>query len=161
MSITFRPTGPDDEPFLLEVYASTRSQEMAAVPWSDAQREAFLKMQYIAQRQHYRSHFPEADYLIILSDDRPVGRLYVDRSKAKILIIDITLLYAERNKGSGTAIIRDLMNEAANAVKPLHIHVESFNPSLRLFERLGFHRVVEDNGDGVYLLMEWNNGASS
>ncbi|HYY56767.1 MAG TPA: GNAT family N-acetyltransferase [Pyrinomonadaceae bacterium] len=161
MSITFRPAGPDDEPFLLEVYASARADEMAAVPWSDAQREAFLKMQYTAQSQHYRSHFPDADYLIILSDNRPVGRLYVDRSKAEILIIDITFLQAERNTGSGTAIIRDLMNEAADAGKPLRIHVESFNPSLRLFERLGFHRVEEEDGDGVYLLMEWNNGASS
>ena len=160
MSITFRPAGPDDEPFLLEVYASARADEMAAVPWSDAQRQAFIKMQYAAQRQHYRSHFPQADYLIILSDNRPVGRLYVDRSGAKILIVDITFLQAERNNGSGTAIIRDLMDEAANAGKPLHIHVESFNPSLRLFERLGFHRIDEE-GDGVYLLMEWNSSASS
>jgi GNAT superfamily N-acetyltransferase len=156
MSITFRPTGPDDEPFLLEVYAGTRSEEMAAVPWSDAQREAFVKMQYIAQRQHYRSHYPNADFLIILSDERAVGRLYVERSAEKIRIIDITFLPEERNTGSGTVIIRDLMDEAARAGKPLQIYVESFNPSLRLFERLGFRRIEEG---GVHLLMEWNNDA--
>ena len=38
------------------------------------------------------------------------------------------------------------------AGKALSIHVEKFNPALRLYERLGFS-VKEDKG--VYLLMEW------
>ncbi|HEV2915898.1 MAG TPA: GNAT family N-acetyltransferase [Pyrinomonadaceae bacterium] len=156
MSITFRPVGPDDEPFLLEVYASTRSDEMALVPWTDAQREAFVKMQFTAQRQHYLNYYSDADYLVILSDDRAVGRLYVARLEGRILIIDITFLPAERNMGRGTSIIKSLMDEAAAAAKPLQIHVEFYNPSLRLFERLGFRKVDES---GPYLLMEWNPAA--
>ena len=39
----------------------------------------------------------------------------------------------------------------AAAGKPLRIHVERFNPALRLCERLGF-REVEDRG--VYLFLE-------
>jgi hypothetical protein len=42
-------------------------------------------------------------------------------------------------------------SEAAAAGKP-RIHVERFNPALRLYERLGF-RPIEDKG--VYLFMEW------
>ena len=44
------------------------------------------------------------------------------------------------------------MAEAAAVGKALTIHVERFNPALRLYERLGF-RTIEDKG--VYQLMEW------
>lgn len=152
MSITFRPIVPEDESFLLEVYRSTRADEMAVVPWNEAQKEAFLRMQFTAQHNHYRTNYPAAAYEIILSDDAGVGRLYVDRADEIISIIDITLLPGERNLGRGTSIIKDLMAEAAQTGKRLQIYVESFNPSLRLFERLGFSRIEDE---GIYFLMEW------
>ncbi|HEX8144747.1 MAG TPA: GNAT family N-acetyltransferase [Pyrinomonadaceae bacterium] len=158
MPITFRPIGPDDEAFLRELYDSTRTDEMAAVPWNEAQKEAFLRMQFQAQHDHYQIHYPKASYEIILSDERPVGRLYVARQDEKILIIDMTLLPAARNKGIGTPIIKDLMAESAKTGKGLEIYVESFNPSLRLFQRLGFSKIGEE---GVYLLMEWNGERSA
>jgi RimJ/RimL family protein N-acetyltransferase len=154
MSTTFRPIGPDDESFLLELYRSTRADELALLPWNDAQKEGFLKMQFTAQYNHYRKHYPSGSFEIILSDERPVGRLYVARSDEKILILDILLAAEERNKGTGTPIIKDLMSEAERAGKPLQIYVENFNPSLRLFERLGFSRVEED---GIYILLEWRS----
>jgi predicted GNAT family acetyltransferase len=42
------------------------------------------------------------------------------------------------NRGLGTTLLRNLQSEAAAAGKPLRIHVERFNPALRLYERLGF-----------------------
>jgi ribosomal protein S18 acetylase RimI-like enzyme len=156
MSITFRPAGPDDEAFLLKVYGGTRAEELAAVPWTEAQREAFLRMQLNAQHHHYRQLYPQGDYLIILDDDRAVGRLYAARLKDQLRIMDITILSEERGRGVGTSILRDLMAEAAASQKPLRIYVESFNPSLRLFERLGFSKIEEE---GIHLLMEWREGA--
>jgi hypothetical protein len=50
-----------------------------------------------------------------------------------------------------------LQIEARASAKPLRIHVERFNPALRLYERLGF-RQVEDKG--VYLFLEWSSGNS-
>lgn len=156
MSITFRPAGADDEAFLLKVYGSTRAEELAAVPWTDAQRETFLLMQLQAQHHHYRLKYPAGEYLIILDDERAVGRLYVARLAEQIRIMDITILPEDRGRGRGTSILRDLMAEAAKAGKPLRIYVESFNPSLSLFERLGFSKVEEE---GIHLLMEWREGA--
>ena len=49
-------------------------------------------------------------------------------------------------------MLRTLQAEAAASQKPLRIHVERFNPALRLYERLGF-RQIEDKG--VYLFLEW------
>ena len=151
MPVTLRPATPDDEAFLLEVYSSTRADEMARVPWTDAQREAFLKMQFEAQQLHYRTHNPTATHDIILQDNRPIGRLYVARREQEIRIMDITLLPAHRNQGIGTPLIKELMAEAEAAGKPLTIWVESFNPSLRLFERLGFSQAETD---GINCLME-------
>ena len=155
MPITFRPIGPTDESFLLELYRSTRADELALLPWNDEQKEAFLKMQFTAQHNHYQEHYPHGSFDIILSDERPVGRLYVARLDENILIIDILLAPEERNAGTGTPIIKDLMAEAERARKPLQIFVESFNPSLRLFERLGFSRIGED---GIYVQLEWRGG---
>jgi len=156
MSITFRPVGPDDDAFLLKVYGSSRAEELAAVPWTDAQREAFLQMQLNAQHHHYRQLYPQCDFLIILDGESEIGRLYAARLKDQLRIIDITILPEERGRGLGTSILRDLMTEAAAMGKPLRIYVESFNPSLRLFERLGFSKIEEE---GIHLLMEWREGA--
>jgi len=53
-SITLRPVTPEDETILLELYASTRADEMSLVPWSDEQKRAFVLAQFNAQQLHYR-----------------------------------------------------------------------------------------------------------
>jgi RimJ/RimL family protein N-acetyltransferase len=151
--VTLRTAAPEDDAFLLKVYASTRADELAQVPWSEEQRRAFLRMQFDAQLLHYRTHNPAATYDLILLKGEPIGRLYVARREREIRILDITILPEYRNRGIGTPLIKELMAEAALAGKPLNIYVESFNPSLRLFERLGFVKTEED--DGINRLMEW------
>jgi ribosomal protein S18 acetylase RimI-like enzyme len=155
-SISFRPVAPEDEAFLVKVYGSTRSAELAQVPWTEAQLEAFLKMQLEAQQRHYEGLYPAADHQIILADNVPVGRLYVARLDEQIRIADITLLPGARGRGIGTKILKDLMAEADSLGKPVRIYVESFNPSLRLFERLGFSKISEQD---FYWLMEWRPAA--
>jgi ribosomal protein S18 acetylase RimI-like enzyme len=156
--VTLRPVSAEDEAFLLTVYASARAQELAQVPWSDAQRAAFLQMQFTAQQNHYRAHFPDARHEIIEANDLAVGRLYVDRREQEIRILDITVLPEYRRRGIGSSLLRALMDEAAAAGKSVTIHVENFNPSRHLFERLGY-RLLED--DGLNLLFEWRSAAIS
>ncbi|HEY0405185.1 MAG TPA: GNAT family N-acetyltransferase [Pyrinomonadaceae bacterium] len=157
-TVRLRPVVPQDASFLLRVYASTRAEEMARVSWDDEQRAAFLKMQFDAQLHHYQSNFPNALHDVIQHAGRPVGRLYVLRTDEFIRILDITILPEFRNAGLGTPLIQDLMKEAARSRRPLRIYVESFNPSLRLFERLGFRKAEEQ---GMHFLMEWNSSDSS
>jgi ribosomal protein S18 acetylase RimI-like enzyme len=115
-------------------------------------------MQFAAQAQYYREHYPNTSFDVIVLDGRPVGRLYVARWTGEIRIVDIALLPEFCNRGIGTRVLRDLQVEAAAAGKPLRIHVERFNPALRLYERLGF-RQLEDKG--VYLFLEWVSGSES
>ena len=152
MSITLREVTAEDEAFLLEVYASTRAMELSLVPWSDEQREAFLKFQFEAQHTHYRTQFPDASYQIIFNNTERVGRLYVLRDTAEIRVLDITVVPQHRNAGIGTLLMRDLLTEAEQSVKPVSIWVEHFNPSQTLFQRLGFSKIEED---GYNYLMQW------
>ena len=137
---------------LLELYASTRSEEMALVPWTAEQRHAFVEMQFRAQQDHYSQFYPQATPEIVLENGRPVGRLYVDRLDREIKIIDVTVLPAERNGGIGTHLIRTLLAEAARLGKVVGIYVESFNPSLAFFKRLGF---VETEQSGIHIYLQW------
>jgi len=154
--VALLPVSAADAGFLLAVYASTRMEEMALVDWSPEQKDAFLRMQFEAQTKHYRSQYPDAEYQIIQrADGVPIGRLIIDRSSDCILLMDIALLPEFRNHGIGTAMLRDLMAEAAAANLPIRLHVEFFNPVMKLYERLGFVKCQEA---GLYYLMVWQPG---
>src|SRR5260370_41515526 len=94
--LTLRPVVPEDGPFLYEVYASTRQEELAVLSWSAEQKEAFLRMQYEAQRRFYWESFPAADFLVVLREGRPAGRLYADRRPDEIRLLDLPLLPEHR-----------------------------------------------------------------
>jgi GNAT superfamily N-acetyltransferase len=150
--ITLRPVAEADDDFIFNCYASTRAQELAQVPWSQEQKEAFVRMQYTAQNQHYAAEAPQASHDIIYVDATPVGRVFLDRREDGLHILDITVLPQHRNQGTGALLLRRILDEAGKLGKPVTIYVESFNPSLRFFERLGFQK---DHEKGFHLLMKW------
>jgi GNAT superfamily N-acetyltransferase len=152
-TVTLRPIREEDLEFLLRLYATTRADEMAMVTdWSDEQKEWFIRMQFQAQHAWYQEHYGDAQFDLVLLDGAPVGRLYVHRRASEIRLVDISLIPELRGKGVGSALLRELMAEAEAAGKPLTIHVEKYNPAMRLYLRLGF-KPIEDRGP--YDLMEW------
>ncbi|NJN46238.1 MAG: GNAT family N-acetyltransferase [Candidatus Competibacteraceae bacterium] len=152
-TLRFRPIQDHDLPFLEALYASTRQEEMAATDWSEQQITEFLALQFRAQHQHYQQHYPKAHFDLILNDDEPIGRLYLDEWDDEYRLIDIALIPTYRNHGLGTRLLRDVLDRAEAASKVVRIHVEHFNPALRWYQRLGFYE-LEDKG--VYRFMEWN-----
>jgi ribosomal protein S18 acetylase RimI-like enzyme len=148
---TLRPVTDQDRDFLCTVYTHTRLEELSVTDWSDDKKAAFCRMQFEAQTQHYHTHYPTAQYFIIEHDGQPVGRLYVDRWTKEIRIMDIALLPGRRNHGIGTQLLNTLIEESTASGKLLSIHVEKFNPALRLYERLGFKIAGEEN---VYWRLE-------
>jgi ribosomal protein S18 acetylase RimI-like enzyme len=151
--LTFRRITDADLPFLARVYASTRAEEMAAVTtMTEAQKAAFLDAQFQLQHVHYQKYYPQADWLVTMRDGQDVGRLYIERWPSEHRIIDIAFLPEHRGKGYGEPLLRDLMDEAAAAGKNVSIHVEKYNPAMRLYRRLGF---VTEEDKGVYDLMRW------
>jgi GNAT superfamily N-acetyltransferase len=138
---------------LFRVYRSTREEELAmVVDWTAEQKDAFVRQQFTAQHAWYQEHYEGAQFDVILVDGQPAGRRYVHRRPSEIRLVDITLLPEYRKGGIGSSILRDLLAEGETAGKPVTIHVEIYNPAMRLYERLGFHPIEER---GPYRLMEW------
>ena len=156
-AITFRPVEDADLEFLFEVYADSRAEELSIVPWTEQQKEEFLRMQFRAQHEFYTQNYLQAEFEIILVDGQPVGRLYVERREDEHRIMDIALFTSQRGRGIGGEIMRGLLQEAAGAGKPVTIHVLKQNRALRLYERLGFREIGDTE---VYLLMEWKPDSS-
>lgn len=146
-----RPREPGDLGFLGELYAAMRDEELRPVAWTPEQKRAFLDDQFAKQHAHYLEHYPQARWWIVTCDGQPVGRLYVARTARDLRIMDVSLIEAHRNRGIGTALMRALIEQSQAHGVPASLHVEPFNPALRLYQRLGF-AYVETRG--VYLFME-------
>ena len=158
-AITLRPIalpggeggGRGDLAFLRNLYASTRQEEMEQSGWPQEEIDLFLSQQFHAQHVHYQQHFSGAAFDLILHEGEPVGRLYLEERDDEFRIIDIALLPQSRGKGIGGSLMQDIIDHAFSREKAVRIHVESNNPAMRLYERLGF-QFLEDQG--VYHLME-------
>lgn len=151
-AVRLRRVRADDEPFLRELYASTRELELSIVPWSEEQKAAFLTMQFDAQDSSYRTHYPGAQFDIIEIEGVPAGRLYVFASVGELRVIDIALLPPFRNRGTGGSLMRTILRTASETGRVVTIHVEADNPARHLYERLRFVPVEQR---GAYLLMRW------
>lgn len=150
--LTLRSITTDDLPFLYQIYAGTRLEELAQTDWTAEQKAAFLQQQFTAQHDYYQANYTTARFQIIERQGQAIGRLYVDLWADQIRIMDIALLPYQRGHGVGTQLLEAILNEGRQAGLPVTIHVERFNPALRWYERLGF-RVMEDKG--VYYFLKW------
>lgn len=148
---TLTPVSSSDEPFLVELYASTRAEEMTLVPWSSEQKRLFLQMQFEAQSQYYRERYPNASFDLIKLNDSPVGRLYVAELADEIRIIDLTFLPAHFNHQVFEALIEEILQKAAQVGKPVRIYLENYSSQTETFVRLGFQKIGEH---GIYFLWQ-------
>lgn len=156
--IGLRAARATDLDWLCTLYASTRSAELAVVPWPEAAKRAFLDQQFALQHAHYLRHFPAADFLIVEHARERLGRLYLDRSADPHVLVDISLLPECRGKGIGAALIAHAQSLANTDGCALRLHVLHANhPAKRLYARLGF--VAGESGQ-THLAMRWD-GAST
>jgi GNAT superfamily N-acetyltransferase len=158
-AITLRLAAPEDDPFLVALYGSTRAEELAQVEWEDGQKEVFVKWQFDLQHREYYTRFPDAEYRLILVDNHPAGRIWIGRDTEQIRLLDIALLPEFQNRGVGTVLIRWLIDEARSSGKALrHMVYVLNNDAERFYERLGF-AMIEDLG--AYKHMEWRGQGDS
>jgi GNAT superfamily N-acetyltransferase len=150
--IAYRPAGDGDDAFLRAVYASTREDELAATGWAEPMREQFLAHQFGAQDSHYKQYYPGAEWLIVEQGGAPVGRLYLDESADRLNVIDICLVPEARGRGVGSAILADIIGDAASRGLKVILYVDPGSAAQRLYLRLGFGTV---EGDQMHELMEW------
>jgi ribosomal protein S18 acetylase RimI-like enzyme len=153
--LSVRPICNSDLPFLAQVYAAARADEMSASGWPQDQICAFLSQQFEMQHRYYQEHYVDAQFQVLLRHDKPIGRLYWNSYPKRASLIDISLLPTWRGQGIGSALMTLLIEEADKNDQRIVLHVEPNNPAHRLYRRFGF-KVLDDNG--VYLKMQRDAG---
>jgi RimJ/RimL family protein N-acetyltransferase len=154
-TLRLRPEQEEDRDFRFRLFVDSRLPEFALLRQQvgPAAYDQIMQMQFHAQTVTYRAQFPEARFDIIELDDRPIGRIVVDRPLTMVHIVDQAVVPAERNRGIGTAIMQALMDEAGRIGLPVRLKVASSNdPSMRLYLRLGF---VPIETAPLFIEMEW------
>lgn len=140
---------------LADVYADTRADEMAMVPWPAMAKRSFLDSQFELQHRHYLAHYADSDFLVIEHHGVVQGRYYLLRTPPDHLVVDISLMAALRGQGVGAALLRQSQADAAAAGRGLRLSVAQTNPrALALYERLGF--VLTESGD-THHRMRWTS----
>lgn len=152
-AVTLRPATDADYAFMRALYGDTRAEEMRQFPFDEERKKAFLDQQFAAQFEHYGIHYPTCERNIIEKNGLPIGRLWIDEWRDQIRLVDIAIMSEWRGQGFGTTLVKEVLARGAAAGKAVSIHVEGFNPALRLYERLGFQHV---DTNGVYYLMRWS-----
>lgn len=155
-SIKLRPFSKIDLEFLKRVYFSTREEELQQVSnWTNEMKLSFLTQQFEAQHEYYLKNYVGAQFFVLERGKEKIGRLYINEGfENSIRIIDIALLPKFQKKGFGTKILKRIFERAKEIQQNVTIHVESFNPAMKLYQKLGFKKISETNG--VYHLLEWN-----
>lgn len=156
--VALREIQESDMPVLCDIYGSTRTEELdKGTDWNEEQKRFFIEHQFNAQHDYYQKNYSDAKFYIIEMNKITIGRLYIDFyfEKKGVRIIDITLLPDWRKKNIGTRVLKEILKKATLNKIAVSIHVESFNPAMNLYTRLGFRKISETNG--VYHLMEWNS----
>jgi GNAT superfamily N-acetyltransferase len=150
--LALRPVEADDREFLFSLYATTRADELAPLGWDQTTSDAFLRAQFELLDRAYRQANPDASFSLVLIDENPGGRLYVQRTPAWIHVIDISLLPQYRARGIGTALLRGLFEEGRRSGRPVTIDALRAGRALSLYQRLGF---AVTRADEVYVTLEW------
>lgn len=155
MIVTLRPESPGDEPFVRRLILETVTTELGAALWPEPMRTHLLGIQYDGRRLFLRTNFPGAATCIIQADGIDAGWTVAATFQDEVRLVEIMVAPELRNRGIGSAAIRVFLAEAVSTGKPLRLHVNAMNrQALALYERLGFRRVDEVNGNEVQYFLE-------
>lgn len=136
-----RPT-PDDQEFVFATYKATLRPY---VEWAWGWDEAF-------QRAGFWKHHPLDQMQLIAVDGERAGVLHVEEQDSLHFIRTIFLVPEFQGRGVGARLLRGEIERARRQGKALQLKVIKINPAKRLYERLGF--VVIDEDDTTHL-MRW------
>ena len=102
------------------------------------------------QESMFRKLWDPAQVCIIQADGVAVGWLQTVVSKSEHMRGQIFVDAPFQRRGIGTEVLRRIIDEASRRRLPVRLAVVKFNPSRRLYERLGF-RVTHEDDRKVYM----------
>jgi len=105
------------------------------------------------QESMFRRLWDPAQVCVIQADGIDVGWLQTVVSKSEHMLGQIFVDAPYQRRGIGTEVLSRIIDEASRMRLPVRLAVVKFNPSRRLYERLGFHVTHEDERK-VYMSRE-------
>jgi GNAT superfamily N-acetyltransferase len=102
------------------------------------------------QESMFRKLWDPAQVCIIQADGVDVGWLQSVVSKSEHMLGQIFVDAPFQRRGIGTEVLTRIIKEASGRGLPVRLAVVKFNPSRRLYERLGF-RVTHEDERKVYM----------
>jgi GNAT superfamily N-acetyltransferase len=144
--ITLRLATAGDLEFLFSLLRASLGPYVVQTfgPWDDAE-----------QRARFLAATDPATHRVVELDGRPVGCLAVRRLPDEVRLNRVLLLPEFQNRGIGTRLVREVLDEARAAGLPVRLRVFRVNPASRLYERLGFVATGETD---THVLMEHTAG---
>lgn len=150
----FRPERPDDEQFLLELFAAHHGIMMRTAGIPEAMIEKLMEAQFRSQTATFRNMFPDAIYSIIAFEGEEIGRFIEQDETDVVYFVDFLLAPQHQAKGIGPAITRALMEEWAARGRGTRVEVMANNkPCLTMCHRLGFTAGATD--ERAYVELRW------
>jgi len=141
-NVMVRPATTDDIEFMVHLFLQIRYQLSPLGDGVDV--DAIVNGTRTATREQVQGHVANSVTNVIEYDDRRVGRLRVVRADGQIAIAGLQILPGFQRRGVGTAVINNLIEEAAATSMPVLLEVEKDNPEAEsLYTRLGFERYGE------------------
>lgn len=132
--LTLRPALADDEPFLFELRKATMTEHLtrAGQPADDAEHRARLLHRYDTAR-------------VVCVDGAPAGLLKAHRTDSEWVVVQLQIMPSVQRRGIGERALRTVLRAGQADALPVTLKVLKGNPAKRLYDRLGFEVVGEDD----------------
>lgn len=139
VSIALRPALSDDFEYCKRIY--------------------FTEMEWIIEKLHlnpasqtatFQQYWDATQVRIITVDGADVGWMQTITQNNETFLAQLFVDRDFQRRGIGTEVMRRLINEAQQCRQAIRLNVVKVNPCVRLYERLGF-RVVEEDDRKFYM----------
>lgn len=147
-----RPITAGDEAYLRCLYATSRADQMRATGWPPSRCRAFLDEQFDFQQRQWRTHHAGAQFLLLVLEGQPIGRLCWHSEPGLATLIDLCLAPAWRRRGVGGSVMTWLTQSADRWGQAIGLSVEPDSTAWRMARRFGF-ATLPGSEHGVYLSM--------
>ncbi|MEM0896234.1 MAG: GNAT family N-acetyltransferase [Verrucomicrobiota bacterium] len=154
-NISLRPQTSGDEAFLSDLVIATREVEPGYRELVPQERTRLLKDQCRIQSAGYRKEFPNAFFLVVEANTKPIGRFYVDHTPGHIRVVELSLLPKFQGHGIGTQLMKTILAEATRTQIPILLSVVVWNHgAFRFYEKLGFRQVEQSE---THARLRWDS----